>query len=119
MAKAAARKKSARKSAPVGRPFRKGGDPRQGRGPAKGAPNAGRPPLEHVAWCRQMLSDPRCEAAVEAVLTDPSHTAFGQMWRELARRGYGMPAQTVAVSGQVAHTHRHEWKLGDRVIAWN
>lgn len=34
--------KSAKKT--VGRPFKKGGDPRQGRGPEPGAPNAGRPP---------------------------------------------------------------------------
>jgi len=36
-------KKSASKSAP-GVPFTGKGDPRSGRGPAKGAPNAGRPP---------------------------------------------------------------------------
>lgn len=41
--------KSAEKSAPPkkrvpGRPFQRGGDSRSGRGPKKGAPNAGRPP---------------------------------------------------------------------------
>jgi hypothetical protein len=42
--------KSARKSAP-GRPFTPG-DPRRGRGPKKGAPNAGRPPDAIRAACR-------------------------------------------------------------------
>lgn len=39
--------KSANKTArpgPPGKPFAKGGDPRQGRGPKPGAPNAGRTP---------------------------------------------------------------------------
>lgn len=43
-------KKSAPKSAP-GRPFTKG-DPRSGRGPRKGAANAGRPPDQIRLACR-------------------------------------------------------------------
>ena len=46
--------KSARKSAKaVGRPFQNGPDPRRGRGPKKGAPNAGRPTNELRAMVRE------------------------------------------------------------------
>ena len=49
------------KSAPKtvkGRPFRKGErDPRAGRGPAKGAPNAGRPPDEIRALARSGFAE--------------------------------------------------------------
>ena len=43
-----AKKKSAAKSAtkPTGKAFAKGHDPRRGKGPKKGAPNAGAPPSE-------------------------------------------------------------------------
>lgn len=37
--------------------FAKGPDPRRGRGPAKGAPNAGRPPDAWREACRQALAD--------------------------------------------------------------
>lgn|ERR1051325_272787 len=46
--------KSAGKSAvTVGRPFKSGLDDRRGRGPKKGAPNAGRPPNELRAMLRE------------------------------------------------------------------
>jgi hypothetical protein len=39
----------------VGRPFQRGGDPRSGRGPKKGAPNAGRPKDKIVELAAQGL----------------------------------------------------------------
>lgn len=52
--------KSARKT--VGRPFTKGTDSRRGRGPEKGAPNAGRPP----EWLKEQMRVCR-ETAVEQI----------------------------------------------------
>lgn len=89
--------KSERKSAP-GRPF-VSGDPRAGRGPKKGAPNAGRPRNEHVAWCQSLVSDPRSEEAVKAVLGDKNHPAFATMWKAVADRAYGKAPQSVEITG--------------------
>lgn len=40
-----------------GRPFQAGEDPRRGRGPAKGAPNAGRPPDVIIALKREATEE--------------------------------------------------------------
>lgn len=96
MPKPAAKKSAQKSAAVVGRPFRRGGDPRQGRGPAKGAPNAGRPPNEHVEFCRRLISDPAAEAEALAVLTDRSHGAFAAMWKAVAERAYGKPVQPLS-----------------------
>lgn len=66
----------------------------------------GRPPNEHVDWCRELLSDPACEAEVRAVLLDRRHPAFATMWKSVAERGYGKAAQPVTGAGgegPVAH----------------
>lgn len=100
MAAPRAAKKSQRKS-PSGAVLRGVAlDPSlRGRGPKKGAPNAGRPPNEHLEWCRRMVSSPGAEKAVEAVLEDAQHPAFSTMWKAVAERAYGKPAQAVTVSG--------------------
>lgn len=93
----------------MGRPFQRGPDERRGRGPAKGAPNAGRPPDEHREFCRSLISDPDCEREVKAILTDRDHPAFKAMWAEVARRGYGMPAQPhTGADGEGPIAHRVE-----------
>ena len=56
--------KSAAKSA-AGRPFKPGGDNRRGRGPAKGAANAGRPPN----WLKARMAEGR-ERAVERLVNE-------------------------------------------------
>lgn len=84
-------KKSARKS-PIGRPF-VSGDPRSGRGPKKGAPNAGRPRKETIAWCQGAVSDPKVEAAVMTILRNPKHGQFSAMWGKVMERGYGKPVE--------------------------
>jgi len=89
--------KSARKTV-VGRPFTKD-DPRRGRGPKKGAPNAGRPRNEHIAWCQQMVSAPESEAAVLSVLKDATHPAFSTMWKAVTDRAYGKAAQPLEHTG--------------------
>ena len=71
-------------------------DPRRGRGPKKGAPNAGRPPDKHREWCQAMISKPSCEKAVKAVLADPKHPAFAAMWRAVSERGYGKAVQPMS-----------------------
>jgi len=87
-------RKSARKSA--GRPFTGADDPRRGRGPKRGAPNAGRPPTEHIEWCQKVLADPAVEAAVKSVLSDPEHRSFPILWKAVADRAYGRPVQPVS-----------------------
>lgn len=64
--------KSAQKSAGAagGIPFRKGADSRRARGPARGAPNAGRPPHEFKEFFRRLLSTPKAEKELRAVLED-------------------------------------------------
>ena len=90
--------KSARKSAP-GKPFAPGDDPRRGKGPAKGAPGAGRPPEQYREWCRSLVSDPKAEAEVMAILRNNKHPAFPVMYKALTDRGYGKPMQHVEQRG--------------------
>ncbi len=81
-----ARKKSARKSA-VGRPFERGHDPRRGRGPRSGAPNAGRPPSAVRAACRDAFA--RRIPILEAIADDAT-SAPGDRLRALDLLGrYG------------------------------
>lgn len=66
----------------------------------------GRPPTEHLEWCRRVVSDPDAEREVEAVLKDRNHAAFATMWKVMMERGYGKPAQPVTGeggTGPVAH----------------
>lgn len=97
--------KSAPKSAPktaTGVPFQKGGDPRQGRGPAPGAPNAGRPPDEWKARLRAMASRDEVLAHVETVLMDgPAHPFFDRALQYVTDHGYGRATQPIEHSGNV------------------
>ncbi len=88
-------RKSANKS-PPGVPFSGKDDPRNGRGPKKGAPNAGRPRNEFVEWCQQVVSDPKCKSQVEAILRDKKHPAFATMWRAVGERAHGKPVQPIS-----------------------
>lgn len=78
--------------------FKKGPDPRRGKGPAKGAPNAGRPPNE---WNRRMeeLGD-RWLVALEAgeVVDDPDHPQFANIGRWLIEQLRGKAKQQVDVT---------------------
>lgn len=100
MPKAAARKttgkSTGRRKAP-GRKPAKIPQPHGGALNAGGTPGnkggTGRPPNEHIEYCRELLSDPACEAEAKAVLTDRFHGAFAAMWKAVAERGYGKAAQ--------------------------
>lgn len=88
-------RKSGEKSGPPGG-FTGGDDPRRGRGPEKGAPNAGRPRNEFIEWCQKVVSDPKCKAQVEAILKDKKHPAFATMWRAVGERAHGKPVQPIS-----------------------
>lgn len=90
--------KSAKKSAP-GKPFKKGGDPRQGRGPQKGAPNAGRPPDEWKEKMRELASREDIMAHVEAVLSNPGHPQWFNALKWVGENGYGKPGQEITHKG--------------------
>lgn len=98
-------KKSGKKSGSDGK-FASGPDPRRGRGPEKGAPNAGRPPNWLREWCDDLLASPECKAQVEKVLKNEKHAAFAQMWRTISERAHGKPAQAIDVTGNVTVTLR-------------
>ena len=103
-----ARKKSAAKSAP-GKPFAKGGDPRQGKGPAKGAPNAGRPPDEFKRRMQALASKDEALEYLDELLTKPKGRGktkvgadpqtFLKAFKETADRGYGKAVQPLEHGG--------------------
>lgn len=86
---------SARKSGKKSGTFKPGEDSRRGKGPAKGAPNAGRPPNEFKQWCAGLLDDPECRSQVEEILRDKKHPAFPTMFRTVADRAHGKPKESV------------------------
>lgn len=76
--------------------FKKGGDPRQGRGPKKGAPNAGRPPDAFKEMCRGLASSADVEREVRKIIKRGSKDPmFVQALRWASEHGYGKPAQAV------------------------
>ncbi len=94
--------KSATKSAGRGRPFTKGGDPRQGRGPKKGAPNAGRPPSEFKRLMQRIASRPetiRRLRKLTGTAKSVSDEVFLKAFKEAGDRGYGKAVQPLEHSG--------------------
>ncbi len=71
----------------VGRPFRKGYDPRRGCG-RKG--RSGRPPDEFRRQLAELASREETVAALEAILSDPNHPQFMKALQFAADRGYSM-----------------------------
>lgn len=67
--------------------------PGAGRGPAKGAPNAGRPPDEFKALCRELATAENTIKAVRAILKDKKHAQFIPALRWASEHGYGKPTQ--------------------------
>lgn len=76
----------------------------RGRGPAKGAPNAGRPPDEFKAMMAALASRPETLAAVQAILNDPSHGQFIRALEFATERGYGKAAQPLEHTGGIHHS---------------
>ena len=94
-------RKSARKSAP-GKPFEHGEDPRRGRGPAKGAPNAGRPPDKFKEAMRGIADRPDVLKRLKKLTGTAKSVGddvFLKAFKEVADRGYGKPAQPVEHTG--------------------
>jgi hypothetical protein len=86
--------------------FKKGKDPRRGRGPSRGAPNAGRPPDEWKKLCQGLASRPEMLTRAQQVLEDPGHPAWLGAWKFVAEQGYGKPVQPVdaTVDGELRVT---------------
>ncbi len=80
-----------------GRPFKKGGDPRQGRG-VKG--KSGRKPDEFKAMCRALASSEEVEKAVVTALKNPKHPAFLGSLKWATEHGYGAPLRAVDVTSK-------------------
>jgi hypothetical protein len=75
--------------------FKPGNDPRRGRGPKKGAPNAGRPLDEWKAYLRSLVDSAASRDAIVAILTDPSHPAYARVLAWADERGWGKESQAV------------------------
>lgn len=100
-------KKSGKRKQPGA--FKKGGDPRQGRGPKKGAPNAGRPPDEFKRRMQAIASKDETLAYLDELTTkargrgksragaDPQ--TFLKAFKETADRGYGKAVQPIEHAG--------------------
>ena len=86
-------KKSARKTA-IGKPFIPH-DPRSGRGPRRGAPNAGRPTDAFKALCRRIVSRGARALVANGVMDNPEHPAFMSALKWASEHGYGKPTQEI------------------------
>jgi len=76
--------------------------PGKGRGPAKGAPNAGRPPDEWRERLRAMASRDEVLEHVNNVLTaGPEHPYFDRALQYVTDHGYGRPKQELEHTGKV------------------
>jgi hypothetical protein len=78
-------------------PFRGKGDPRNGRGPAKGAQNAGRPRDEWKAWLRSVVDSAPSRDAISAVVQNPEHPAYARVLAWADERGYGKETQALDI----------------------
>ncbi len=88
------KKKSARKSgkrAP-GKPFQPGPDPRRGRGPAKGASNAGRPPKAFTQFMTDLRHDDKVQKQFELTAKDRNSRHYGMAIKLLSEYDDELPA---------------------------
>lgn len=68
----------------------------RGKGPKKGAPNAGRPPDKFKEMCRALASSAEVEKEVHAILKEGSDNAmFLGALKWASEHGYGRPDQSV------------------------
>ena len=82
-------------------PGKNGGRLRRGNPGNKGG---GRLPDEYKAMCRAMVSSPKAQKAVEAILSNPDHPHFASMWKAVTERGYGKLEQKI----DAVHRHYRE-----------
>ena len=83
----------------TGKGFVPGDDPRRGRGPKPGAPNAGRPPNEWKEACMAMGSRKEILERAEEILGDTSHPSWLAVWKFVVEQGYGSAQRRVEVTG--------------------
>lgn len=88
------------KKKPRGKPFQRGTDARRGRGPEKGAPNAGSPTKVYKMWLAARLADPKHQMAFIRALNDDQHPAFAAATKHAAAYAHGAPAQSVTLDGE-------------------
>lgn len=67
--------------------------PGMGKGPAKGAPNAGRPPDAFKELCRELATGEKTVAQLRLILKSKKDPQFMQALRWASEHGYGKPAQ--------------------------
>lgn len=73
---------------------------KRGKGPAVGAPNAGRPPDEWKAKLRELASRENVLAHIQTVLdAGPEHPFFAKALEYVTEHGYGKATQHVEQTG--------------------
>ena len=72
-------------------------DTRRGKGPAKGAPQAGRPSHEWRDFLRDLRADPTLRESMRQAARDPESRAFGQLLKLLASYDPDGPDQRITV----------------------
>ena len=105
---ASPREKSSEKSSATGKPFVRG-DPRRkpGRGPAKGAPNAGRPPNSFREFMRTLREDDATlRGAIATAARDPESRAFGHVLKLVSSYDEDGPDQRVTVESIRQRVHQ-------------
>lgn len=90
------RRKSGRtRSTPSPSAFKAGDGRLRGKGPKKGAPNAGRPPKTFYDFCAKELMSPRMRKRIRRILRSGDDKTVLALWRELGHRTHGAPTQKV------------------------
>ena len=99
-------------------------DPRRGRGPAKGAPNAGRPPNSFREFMRTLREAGDLRAAITTAASDPESRAFGHVLKLVSAYDEDGPERRVPVSdvrrrmkAQLRAIHTRETWNRDELLA--
>ena len=102
----AGKRKSVEKSVPPQLvPFAPGPDPRRGKGPKKGAPNAGRPPSAVVLACQELNTRLNLAEIVGQIAANPvaKHADRINAVKLVWSYGEGLPVQAVEIADQRSH----------------
>ena len=96
------------------------GDPRiqRGRGPKKGAENAGRPPDWWKAKMRELRDRALIAAEAEKVLEDPDHPAWLSATKFMHEAVEGKPATAIDLTSKGKELRALTWKFGDREVTF-
>jgi hypothetical protein len=72
----------------------------RGRGPEKGAANAGRPPNAWREACRELASRDEMLARACEILKNPDHPAWLTVWKFVAEQGFGKAPQAAEMAAE-------------------